>query len=405
MLKIPAKYRFTKLVRYRSESTAQNHPPVRHRVPTHPKRPSVAIALSGGVDSSVAACLLKEQGYDVIGIHMKNWSEPDEKGYCPFDEDAKQVELLAQHLSIPVKTVNFEKEYWNNVFQPMIMDYSEGVTPNPDVLCNREIKFKVLVEAAQSFGAEFLATGHYARLRPYGDGVNLVQATDTHKDQTFFLSLVEESVLRRVIFPVGHMYKRDVKSLARYFGLPNADRKESMGVCFVGKRNFSEFLSGYIPFQSGSFIDIATKMEVGTHDGLPFYTLGQAARISGLKEKFKKYFVVSKDKNTNSIYVGEWGHPALYSRWCQFETIHWITPPSAIAGSKDSLQIQYKIRHPFYEKVLPFGTLELGGNELGAGLRLRFEAPERAVAVGQTIAMYLDDVCLGGAKIAATGIE
>eukprot|EP01122_Echinamoeba_exundans_P011023 TRINITY_DN4250_c0_g1_i2.p1 TRINITY_DN4250_c0_g1~~TRINITY_DN4250_c0_g1_i2.p1 ORF type:complete len:401 (+),score=44.21 TRINITY_DN4250_c0_g1_i2:156-1358(+) len=360
-------------------------------------RGKVVVAMSGGVDSALSAYLLQKEGYDVSGLYMRNWSEHEE-GYCSGQDDMESIDKVAKHLKIPWSVVDFQREYWNDVFEPSLEEFTSGATPNPDVLCNREIKFKRMAEYIfQHFkGTDYIATGHYARLRPNpkSGSVELLRAVDEGKDQTYFLVQVNQQVLQKTLFPVGGMMKSAVKKMAADVGLPNATRKESMGICFVGKRKFDKFLGEYLDTSKpGQFVDVDTGAAVGTHRGIPFYTIGQAASIAG---KAVKYFVVSKDLQTNVIKVANSpGHPALSSTSLVTESFHWISGPREEIFTPTGLRCIFRIRHrgPLKECTV----FAVDSNP--AKLTVKFDSPTQAVTPGQYVALYDGEVCLGGGSI------
>lgn len=349
---------------------------------------TVVVGLSGGVDSSVAAYLLKEQGYNVIGLFMKNWEELDENGVCTSEADYKDVEKVAQKIGIPYYTIDFVKEYWDNVFVHFLKEFEMGFTPNPDILCNREIKFKVFFEQAMKMGADFLATGHYCKTL----NGQLLRATDTNKDQTYFLYAVKENVLQKVLFPLGDIKKPEVRRIAKELGLATAEKKDSTGICFIGERNFREFLGKYLKENPGKFRTPEGKV-VGEHKGSVFYTIGQrkGLGIGGMKESTgESWFVLSKDIEKNIVYVGQGeNHPALFAPALTATEISWIgDAPKTIPYSCTA-----KIRYRQQDHECTITKIE------GDRMWVEFKELERAITPRQSIVFYQGEVCLGGAMI------
>lgn len=340
----------------------------------------VVVGMSGGVDSSVSALLLKQQGYEVIGLYMKNWEDLD--GSCPGAEDYEDVVRVCAVLQIPCYTINFVEEYRDSVFSHFIEELKMGYTPNPDVLCNREIKFKALFEKAKELGADFLATGHYAQTK----NGELLRSADLGKDQTYFLYTLKKEVLEHVLFPVGHLQKKEVRALAQAHGLATAGKKDSTGICFIGKRNFREFLGGYIPYQEGNFETLQGKV-VGTHLGVAFYTIGQrkGLKIGGPGEA---WFVVGKDVTRNVVLVeqGE-DHPALYRASLAATDISWVAKMQELP-----LRCTAKIR--YRQEDQPCTVTHLEGR-----LLVEFDTPQRAITPRQAVVFYQGATCLGGALI------
>ncbi len=341
----------------------------------------VAIGMSGGVDSSVSALLLKEQGYQVIALYMKNWEDRD--GSCPGSADYEDVVRVCDTLQIPHYTINFVQEYWNSVFSHFIEELELGYTPNPDVLCNREIKFKALFLKAKELGADFLATGHYAQTQ---EG-QLLRSIDRDKDQTYFLYTLKKEILKQVLFPVGHLSKQQVRNLAEKHGLATAKKKDSTGICFIGERNFREFLGHYISYKEGPFETLEGKV-VGTHQGVAFYTIGQrkGLKIGGPGEA---WFVVGKDVKRNVVFVeqGE-NHPALYRSSLSATDSSWVTETPLFP-----LRCTAKIRYRQQDQVC---TLLLDEDRLS----VFFDQPQRAITPRQAVVFYQGTLCLGGALIA-----
>ncbi len=344
----------------------------------------VVVGMSGGVDSSVSALLLKEQGYEVIGLFMKNWEEKDASGLCTSTQDYEDVVKICESLSIPYFSINFVKEYWDGVFSHFLSELKKGHTPNPDVLCNREIKFKVFFEKARSLGAHFLATGHYAKTH---DG-KLFRSRDLDKDQTYFLHAVDEKTLQKVLFPIGHLTKPEVREIAKKHKLATSEKKDSTGICFIGEKNFRPFLNQYIAYQKGPFQTLEGKT-VGEHYGVAFYTIGQrkGLDIGGAGEA---WFVVKKDTEKNIIYVVQGSeHPALFKS----ELI--ALEPTWISGKEPSfpLHCTAKIRYRQPDQACRVEKAENGS------LRVSFEVAQRAITPRQSIVFYEGDLCLGGAFI------
>ena len=289
----------------------------------------VVVGMSGGVDSSVAALLLKQQGYDVIGVFMKNWDETDEAGNCTADLDYQDVRRVCDQIGIPYYTVNFEQEYWDRVFTYFLDEHSRGRTPNPDVMCNKEIKFKAFMQRALELEADYLATGHYAQIRclPRDDGqleYQLLRGVDQNKDQTYFLYTLGQEQLSRTLFPIGHLTKQQVRQLAAENHLITAEKKDSTGICFIGERKFKSFLKNYLPAQPGPMIDIDRNQIIGEHDGLMYYTLGQRKGL-GIGGAGEPWFVVGKDVAANVLYVAQGHHhPALSSKGLIAKEPHWV---------------------------------------------------------------------------------
>ncbi len=345
----------------------------------------VVIGMSGGVDSSVAALLLKEQGYEVIGLYMKNWEDRD--GSCPGALDYEDVVRVCDRLQIQHYTVNFMQQYWDSVFSHFIEELKAGYTPNPDVLCNREIKFKALFQKAKELGADFLATGHYAQTH----GGSLFRSQDLDKDQTYFLYTLKKEVLSHILFPVGHLTKKEVRALAQSHDLATAAKKDSTGICFIGKRNFREFLGNYISYQEGSFETLSGKV-VGKHQGVAFYTIGQrkGLKIGGPGEA---WFVVGKDVSRNVVFVEQGDdHPALYHTSLTAMEASWVgdAPPTI------PFRCTAKIRYRQQDQECTLVSHENGQ------LTIVFDHPVRAVTPRQAIVFYEGPLCLGGALIAPT---
>ena len=350
------------------------------------------VGLSGGVDSAVAALLLKRQGYAVSGLFMKNWEEDDRNGHCTAEEDYKEVRRLCEILDIPLHSVNFSAEYWDRVFSFFLDELKAGRTPNPDVLCNKEIKFKAFLEHATSLGAERIATGHYARVDMREETFYLRKAHDGNKDQSYFLHGLGQQALRHTLFPLGNLTKPEVRRLAQAAGLPNYARKDSTGICFIGERNFKEFLGRYLPAQPGDMRTLAGEIK-GQHQGLMYHTLGQRQGL-GIGGPGDAWYVVGKDIENNILYVeqGE-HHPALYTTTLMAISPHWITgnPPPL------PLRCQAQTRYRQANQACMVHTIAEGGIEV------RFDQPQRAVTPGQSVVFYEDDLCLGGGIIASIG--
>jgi len=356
----------------------------------------VVVGLSGGVDSAVAALLLKQQGYDVIGLFMKNWEEDDTASRCSAEEDLKVVRAVCAQLGIELRTVNFSAEYWDRVFHYFLEEHKRGRTPNPDVLCNKEIKFKAFLDHALDLGADLIATGHYARVEKRDGVYRLLKACDEHKDQTYFLYTLGQAQLARTLFPIGHLTKPEVRELARAAGLPNHDRKDSTGICFIGERDFKSFLARYLPAQPGD-IRALTGERLGRHDGLMYYTLGQrhGLRLGGAGEA---WYVARKDLAGNTLYVvqGE-NHPALFSAALEADELHWVAGAAPACPLRCAAKSRY--RQPDQDCVL---------TPAAGGVRAAFDRPQRAITPGQAAVFYRGEECLGGGTIrgnAAAGLE
>ena len=351
----------------------------------------VIVGLSGGVDSAVAALLLKQQGADVHALHMTNWEDDD--GYCTAADDLQDTRDVCERLEIPLHHVNFSHDYRVRVFEYFLDEYKHGRTPNPDVLCNREIKFGVFREYARRLGADLIATGHYARIGTDGSGSQLLKAVDTGKDQSYFLHAVSSEALATTVFPLGDVEKSDVRMLARENGLRVHDKKDSTGICFIGERPFREFLSRYLPAMPGP-IRTPEGDALGEHTGLMFYTLGQrqGLGIGGCKDTPEgAWYVVDKCLQSNTLVVAQREHPLLYCRQIEVAAPQWIGEPPHVAAAPVPCQVKVRYRQPDQRCTLE--ALQDGR------LRVSFEAPQRAVAPGQFAVFYSGDRCLGGGAI------
>ncbi|WP_028596049.1 tRNA 2-thiouridine(34) synthase MnmA [Paenibacillus assamensis] len=351
----------------------------------------VVVGMSGGVDSSVTALLLKQQGYDVIGIFMKNWDDTDEFGNCTAEDDAEDVRRVCDHIGIPYYTVNFEKEYYDKVFSYFLDEYRRGRTPNPDVMCNREIKFGEFLQKALDLGADYVATGHYARVVQEDGQFKLLRGVDNNKDQTYFLNALNQSQLARAMFPIGHLPKPEVRRIAEEFGLATAKKKDSTGVCFIGERNFKQFLSQFLPAQPGNMVDIRSGEVKGRHDGLMYYTFGQRQGLGiGGSGNGEPWFVADKDLENNILYViqGD-NHPSLYSTGLVAAGVNWIAGDMPEQPIRCTAKFRY--RQPDQEVTL---TKQADGDVL-----VEFAAHQRAITPGQAVVFYDGETCLGGGTI------
>ena len=353
----------------------------------------VVVGMSGGVDSSVAALLLKEQGYDVVGLFMHNWEENDENGCCTSAEDWQDVVNVSGKLGIPCYSVNFADEYMNRVFEYFLEEYKKGRTPNPDVLCNREIKFAPFKEYAMSLGADYVATGHYCAIGERGGLPALLKAKDEGKDQTYFLNQVTTSQLEKVLFPLGDLEKPQVRAIAEREGLITAKKKDSTGICFIGERKFRSFLSQYLPSQKGKIVDIHGK-QVGEHFGLMYYTLGQrkGLGIGGIAgEEQNRWYVVEKRLQDNVLVVscGE-GEELL--------TNSLLGSGLNIIGDWDKKEFDCTAKFRYRQGEQPVSVKILDGGKI----KIDFHVPQRAVTPGQYAVLYYEDRCLGGAVIDET---
>lgn len=362
----------------------------------------VFVGMSGGVDSSVAAALLVEQGYDVTGVFMKNWSG-DNYGIqadCPWEQDQADAMAVCEQLGIPFRTFNFEKEYRAKVVEYFFDEYRKGRTPNPDVMCNKEIKFDIFLKKAQEEGADMIATGHYARVqtlepatsnqKPVSDGqpvFNLLKGVDENKDQSYFLYTLNQERLSKTMFPIGHLTKPDLRKKAKELGLKTADKPDSQGICFIGEINVYKFLRANIPTKHGEIRDVDNDEIVGEHDGVWFYTIGQREGL-GIGGQATPYFVVDKDIENNVLYVGHGNdHPRMFRREVKLENLHLIDPSFNLDGQGLSAAARYRQKPQN-------GILD------AENLTFTFNEPQRAITSGQSLVIYAGGKCVGGGIIA-----
>ena len=354
-----------------------------------PKK-TVVVGMSGGVDSSVAALLLKEEGFDVVGLFMRNWEETDENGACTAEEDFEDVRRVCGLLDIPYYTVNFSREYMERVFSYFLSEYRAGRTPNPDVLCNREIKFGPFKQYAKELGADYIATGHYCGISHEGKIHRLLKAADQNKDQTYFLNQLTQEQLEDVLFPLAPYQKAEVRRLAEEHGLATAKKKDSTGICFIGERNFRKFLQEYLPAQPGRILTLSGE-DVGEHMGLMYYTLGQrrGLDLGGRRGEEGRWFVVGKDLKNNILYVSHGDESPLYSRSCRVEGMNFIPFPP----KETEFSCRAKFRYRQSEQNV---TVRRTGEK---SVEIFFEEPQRAVTEGQYAVLYDETQCLGGGVI------
>lgn len=350
----------------------------------------VILGMSGGVDSSVSALLLKEAGYEVVGLFMKNWDEKDEYGVCTATEDSDDARKVAHQLGISYYTINFEKQYWDRVFTYFLNEYKKGRTPNPDVMCNQEIKFNAFLDYALKLDADHIAMGHYAQVEERNGKYYLLRGEDKNKDQSYFLSRIGQKALSKTIFPVGHLEKKQVRKLAEEHGLYTAKKRDSTGICFIGERNFDEFLDKYLLAKQGDMLDVDGN-KVGTHSGLIHYTLGQRKGIGlGGIGTGEPWFVAGKDLEKNILYVAQGKkHPALYSTSLIGESPKWTLEETPNMPLKCTAKFRYRQSDiPVTVNILDDGNLHI-----------KYDYPVKAVTPGQVAVLYQDEVCLGGSII------
>jgi len=371
-----------------------------------PSKPLVIVGMSGGVDSSVSALLLKEQGYQVEGLFMKNWDEDDGTEYCTAKTDLADAERVCEKIGIKLHTANFAAEYWDNVFEHFLEEYKAGRTPNPDILCNREIKFKVFLDYAKMLGGELIATGHYVRRADRDGHTYLLKGLDSNKDQSYFLHAVGEAEFAKSLFPIGNLEKPEVRRIAEEHGLVTHNKKDSTGICFIGERRFKDFLQQYLPAQPGE-IQTPDGTAIGQHAGLMYHTIGQrqGLGIGGVKGANEEpWFVAQKDLARNVLVVVQGtDHPLLFTNHLIAQQAHWINPlplnPTSLNnGETPSLSFRCTAKNRYRQedqvcnvRVLKDGTLDA-----------LFDVPQRAITPGQSVVFYQDEICLGGAVIEST---
>lgn len=354
----------------------------------------VIVGMSGGVDSSVAAKLLLDLGYEVHGLFMKNWEEDDGTDYCTAMEDLADAQAVCDHLGIKLQQANFAAEYWDNVFESFLVEYRAGRTPNPDILCNREIKFNVFKRYAELLGADLIATGHYVRLINIDGEPRLLKGLDSNKDQSYFLQSVTADQLQNCLFPVGELEKSKVRQIAEQAGIPTFAKKDSTGICFIGERRFKDFLSQYIPAKRGNIVTTEGKI-IGHHQGVMFHTLGQrqGLGIGGVKDTPEApWYVVEKIVESNTLIVAQGNqHPALFSSSLYADSIEWIDGK----GPQLPINLNAKVRYR-----QPDQACEV--ERSGSGYSVSFDQAQRAVTPGQWVCLYDGEQCLGGGIISAT---
>ncbi len=361
-----------------------------------PEQTRVIVGMSGGVDSSVSAFLLQEQGYQVEGLFMKNWEEDDTDEYCAAAQDLEDAQAICDKLGIKLHTINFATEYWDNVFEYFLAEYKAGRTPNPDIMCNKEIKFKAFLEfACEDLGADYIATGHYVQREFRDSSWKMIRGLDNNKDQSYFLYTLNEAQLAQTLFPVGHIEKPAVRAIAEKAGLITHNKKDSTGICFIGERKFKDFLAQYLPAKPG-IIESAEGIEVGQHDGLMYHTLGQrkGLRIGGLANAGEEpWYVVEKDLLRNVLIVGQGhNHPRLFSKGLIANQLHWVDRHDLADSIKCTVKTRYR-QEDVACTVTPIENSETGEYQID------FDEQQSSVTPGQSVVFYQGDVCLGGGII------
>lgn len=359
----------------------------------------VIVGMSGGVDSSVSAYLLQQQGYQVAGLFMKNWEEDDNDEYCSAAADLADAQAVCDKLGIELHTVNFAAEYWDNVFELFLQEYRAGRTPNPDILCNKEIKFKAFLEfAAEDLGADYIATGHYVRRRDIDGTTQLLRGVDANKDQSYFLYTLSHQQVAQSLFPVGELEKPEVRRIATQLDLATAKKKDSTGICFIGERKFRDFLGRYLPAQPGKIITVDGQ-EIGEHQGLMYHTLGQrkGLGIGGTKEGNEEpWYVVDKDVANNVLLVAQGhDHPRLFSNGLFAQQLHWVDRRPLTAELRCTVKTRYR------QADIPCRVIPIDDTRI----EVRFDQPVAAVTPGQSAVFYQDEVCLGGGIIEARLVD
>jgi len=356
----------------------------------------IIVGLSGGVDSSVAAFLLLEKGYEVEALFMKNWDEDDEDEYCSASEDLADAQQVADQLGIKLHTVNFSHEYWEDVFEHFLSEHKKGRTPNPDVLCNQRIKFKAFLDYAKDLGAKKIATGHYARIAEKNGKYLLKAGLDGNKDQSYFLHLLNQEQLSQSLFPLGEIDKQEVRKIAKNNNFLNADKKDSTGICFIGERPFSEFLTTFLPKEKGDIVD-QNDTFIKHHDGLPFYTIGQRKGLEiggGFSNSPEPWYVADKVLESNKIVVVQGDDALLYHNSLIADDIHWVDSPPI-----ESFSCSAKIR---YRQASQICKVSLNDDQT---IKVNFNESQRAITPGQSVVFYDGDVCLGGSVIKSKSNE
>ena len=358
---------------------------------SNPSPSTVIVGMSGGVDSSVAALLLRDQGYRVEGLFMKNWDEDDGTDYCTAKEDLADAQAVAASLGIKLHSANFAAEYWDGVFEHFLAEYQSGRTPNPDILCNREIKFRAFLDYATELGADFIATGHYVRRDESGERTALLKGLDPDKDQSYFLPRGGHRELSRSLFPVGDLAKPEVRKIAEQAGLTTARKKDSTGICFIGERRFKDFLQQYLPAQPGVIEDI-NGQALGEHQGLMYHTIGQrqGLGIGGLADRnAAPWYVVEKHVERNVLIVAQGNdHPRLYKHSLHASTLFWISEQAPAFPLQCTAKVRY--RQPDQNCVV---------TKTASGFLVEFDVPQRAITPGQSVVFYHNDTCMGGGII------
>jgi len=359
---------------------------------TRSQHEKIIVGMSGGVDSSVSALLLKQQGFEVEGLFMKNWEEDDTAEYCSATVDLADAQQVCDRLDIPLHTVNFSSEYWDHVFEYFLREYRSGRTPNPDVMCNREIKFKAFLEHAQTLGAQRIATGHYVRSRKQDNEIQMLKGCDADKDQSYFLYALNQYQISHALFPIGELEKAEVRGLAERYNFSVFDKKDSTGICFIGERKFKDFLQRFIPAQPG-IIESIDGEPLGEHSGLMYYTIGQrqGLGIGGTTQGCDSpWYVVEKQLAKNILVVAQGhDHPELYNSTCAIGDLHWISEPEINLPYPCSAKIRYRQQ----DEICNIISID------GSSAVVKFETAQRAMTPGQALVFYQQDLCLGGGTI------